>query len=409
MTLRTVYLQKLPSVNGRDSLRGRMLYDALRNVSDDSILGHIVDTPDEKRKYDARAVQDIIDSDIFNKIDPTVVYLEGGLFCNPYGNWKIRRPIAEAFVEEGGVLIVADCDETQLRELKTHYDAAAPFFRARALYRGDEPIYAIDKTFHWGAPRQIICKSDQMILSDWIRPVYRDISEIVAGQPVIVSTNDDIVASCNKNSTLALCEDVVLYHDHGIFATAAKVGEGYAVFIAAAVSADVWVERCPGNSAWIINVAKLLTAEVVTERNRRASHHSSPHLLFLSHRSVDNAVVEPIARQIKLRGMAIWIDREKLIASDSLVQSLNRALGSMTHFVLFWSASCAGAAWVDLELSVAVSLLVQKKIPIFVVRLDDTPLPPIVLHLLWIEARDRQPDAVAAELVSAIEKLEKRT
>jgi hypothetical protein len=408
MTLRTVYLQKMLSINGRDSLRGRILYEALRNASDDSFLAHVVDTPDAKRETDPEIADDIMDTDLFQKIDPTVVYVEGGLFSDDSGNWKIRRPLAEDFVKKGGVLIVADCDANGLYELKEHYDAAATFFRAHALYRQDEVIYASDSTSYWDGYRQIICKPDQMLLSDWLRPAFDGVTEIVVGLPVVVSTSGDIVAACNKNTTIAMSEDVALYHDHGVFGTAAKVGAGYAVFIAGAISADVWLERCPGNSAWIINLAKLLTAEVAKERSLRASHHLSPHLLFLSHRSVDNTVVEAIARGIKLRGVGIWIDRERLAASDSLPDQISTALGSMTAFVIFWSAACVNAPWVKRELSAATSLLIEKQIPIFMIRLDATPPPPILSDLLWIEASGKQPDAVAGELVDAIRRREKR-
>lgn len=93
-----------------------------------------------------------------------------------------------------------------------------------------------------------------------------------------------------------------------------------------------------------------------------------------------------IARAIKRGGVNVWLDEEQLVSSQSLSGEISRALGKMTHFVLFWSARCVGAPWVERELNSAIALLIEKAIPLVIVRLDPTPVPAVVADLFRIEA-----------------------
>jgi len=101
----------------------------------------------------------------------------------------------------------------------------------------------------------------------------------------------------------------------------------------------------------------------------------------------------------------VWLDAERLTPSQSLTEEISRALGSMTHFVLFWSSYCVGAPWVERELNSAVALLIERAIPILIVRFDRTPVPTIVADLFRIEALDQTNDAIGARIVEAVERL----
>jgi hypothetical protein len=122
---------------------------------------------------------------------------------------------------------------------------------------------------------------------------------------------------------------------------------------------------------------------------------------------VDKPAVAAVASTIKKLGVNLWLDEEQLIPSQSLTDELSRALGKMTHFVLFWSSNCVDAPWVKRELSSAVALLVEKKVPFLIVALDDTPVPPIVADILRIEAHGRTSEYVGEQLVQAVERLSK--
>jgi hypothetical protein len=413
MTLRTLYLQEVLSIGGRHSLIGRQLYDEFRRISEECLLGHIVLPSEETSKFsDPQLQKDVISYDLFKRLDPNLVYLEGGLFANHKGLWRIPRPLAEELVTAGAVIIVADADVNELRHHKPHYEEASTFLKASANYgvRDDpDPVYGADQTSFWRGHRQIVCKPEKMIISEWLRPVYGDISEILVGLPVRLLDWEHIVASCNSDSTGILQGDLWVDRLDGCpFASAARVGLGYVAFIAGNVSDDVWLERCPDNVKWLTNLAQFLLEETSQDRNRYESHLRSLHLLFLSHRSVNKAVVEEIASEIKRRGVAIWFDKEKLVPSDSLVAEIDRGLEQMTHFVLFWSADCVGAPWVERELRAATARLVERNVPILIIRLDDTPAPAILADLYRIEGGDMSPQEIGKAVVDAVDRLAKR-
>jgi TIR domain len=410
MKLRTIYLQSMLSINGRDALSGRVLFDKFKNVSDEVLLGHAIwDDEAHSKLTDSTLRRDLLSYSLVREFQPNVVYIEGGLFANPDGIWKIPQDIADEVCENGGVVIVADVEHNQLYQFKQHYRKAGKFFNVSARYgAGDDenPVYAADEKSFWKGYRQIICKPEKMILSEWLRPIYDGIPGILAGLPVPLNFPESILASCNGDTTGTLHLDVwVDYHDPSPFASVAQNGNGFAVFIAASVSGDVWLEGCPYNTVWLSRIAEFLVDQARQNKARWTSHRRSPHLLFLSHCSTDKAVVRLIASAIKANGVGIWFDEEQLVPSQSLIEEIDRALQSMTHCVLFWSKSCVGAAWVKRELQSTVSRLIEKGIPLFIVRLDETPVPTIIADIFRIEAMALAPEEVGGRIADAVVRL----
>jgi hypothetical protein len=153
MTLRTLYLQKMLSINGRDALRGRSLYDRFRHLSDETLLGHLV-LEDEVTAAitDQRLKADLVSHALLRDFQPNVVFIEGGLFADSDGTWKIPEAIAREICQSGDVLIAADVDHDELRNHKAHYRSAAALFMAHASYGrddDDDPVYGSDLTHSW--------------------------------------------------------------------------------------------------------------------------------------------------------------------------------------------------------------------------------------------------------------------
>jgi hypothetical protein len=149
----------------------------------------------------------------------------------------------------------------------------------------------------------------------------------------------------------------------------------------------------------------LFLNEAQAELVRRRSHRRSLELLFLSHRSIDKKTVTEVANAIKRGGINVWLDSEQLVPSQSLTAEINRALGKMTAFVLFWSSHCVNAPWVERELNSAIALLIQQSIPLMVVRLDNTQVPPIIADVFRIEAVGATADDIGARIVDAVSRL----
>jgi TIR domain len=410
MALRTLYLQSMLSVNGRNALSGRVLYDRLRQISEETILGHLVYSDEAAEKIKNPLLKpDVISSSLLQEFRPNVVFVEGGLFASADGSWKLPENMATEFCQSGGVLIVADVDVNEFHHKKAHYWNAGNIFRAFAKY-GDHddphPVYGADRSRFWKGGRQILCDPKKMLISEWVRPIYDGVPEILVGLPVRLARWESLVASCNNDTTGTLHEDIWEDQiDPCPFAAAAQIGSGFAVLIAGQVSDDVWLQGCTHNTRWLTNLAAFLVSAAEADLVRRRSHRRSPHLLFLSHRSTDKQTISVIANAIKDRGVNVWFDAEQLIPSQSLTAEISQALGKMTAFVLFWSSNCVGAPWVERELNSAVALLVEGAVPLIIVRLDDTPVPTIVADIFRIEALGEAAEHTGARIVNAITRL----
>lgn len=417
--MRTLYLQQMPSIVGRQALAGRKLFDEFSTISEESLLSFAIISDDEAQKTHKNVKNDFLSQTQLSRFAPDVIYIEGGLFYRDEETWRIPRPMLEDFVFEGGVALIADIDRNHLYEGKTSYRAAASFLGASARYSVSHlgetdsrfPVYGIDQTNNWDSAQNVICKPEKMIKSGWLAPIYDGIGEILAVQPcALESFGSSIVASGNCDTTGTLHQDRwVDERDCCPFAIARQYGTGYVVTIAAVVSDDGITEHCPDNIRWLTRLASFLLSHAVADKKRRTSRYTSPEKLFLSHRSVNKQTVKDVSRELSRKGIDFWLDEEQLVPSDSLVEEISRGLAEMTKFVLFWSKNCVDAPWVHRELNAAISKLIENKIPIMIVRLDKTDVPDIVRDLLRIEAYELTIEETAAQMAKAVDTIARRT
>src|SRR3712207_6622650 len=111
MGLRTLYLQWMLSINGRESLRGRYLFDQLSSISDQCHLGHVVLSNEDASRFTSPEMRDdILSYDQIKDFNPNLIYLEGGLFLDNEGTWRVPEPLVKELVTAGAVFIVADAD-----------------------------------------------------------------------------------------------------------------------------------------------------------------------------------------------------------------------------------------------------------------------------------------------------------
>jgi hypothetical protein len=86
----------------------------------------------------------------------------------------------------------------------------------------------------------------------------------------------------------------------------------------------------------------------------------------------------------------------------NLVLDINQKLGQSDYFVLLWSQAAVDRRWVGAEWSAAFSLeLLRQRSFLFVVRLDSTPLPPLLAPRHYLDAAAQSWDELVNELVSA--------
>lgn len=404
--MRTLYLTNSISVNGRSHFRGRRLFDEIQANSSAALVSHCVMM---NRPTDRSLAGDVITPDDFREFGPDVIFVEGGLFVNNDGLWKISRDIIESHCKSGGVFIVADVDANEMQNHEASYSSAMNLFGAavkRDARRGCGFVLGKDEFRNFGGhSKSIRCLAEKMVISEWLRPTYDGVSEVIAGLPVCLGHWSELAASCNSDTTCLEGGQAPWNIDCCPFASVKELGAGYTGIITALVSDDGWNKESMGNVRWLHNLLSFLHKESTNNSKRFRSNFRSEHKLFLSHRSIDKAKVRDIAKALEQLGLKVWFDEKDILPSQSIVEEISQGLGSMSHFILFWSSSCIGAPWVSRELHVAVKKLIESKVPLFVVSLDSTPVPAIIEDIKRIQADQTSVSALAESIQHAIQRL----
>ncbi len=357
------------------------------------------------RPTDKAVASDVLTLEDFQKFQPDVIFVEGGLFVNNDGLWKVPRDIVEEYCRSGGVFIVADVDANEIQNNDTWYSAAFALFGAVPKQNSRNwPKFVLAKDEFRnlaGHSKTIRCLPEKMVVSDWLRPTFEGVAEIVAVRPVCLSHWSELAASCNCDTTSWEGGHAPFNIDCCPFASVRDLGAGFAGIITAGVSYDFGEAESVGNSRWITNLLTLLHKESARNSARLRSSFRSEHKLFLSHRSIDKPKVREIAEALENEGIRVWFDEADILPSQSIVEEIGAGLSSMSHFLLFWSSSCVDAPWVKRELSVAVKRLIESGIPLFVISLDHTPVPQIIKDIKRIDATSI-PAANLAQLIRDI-------
>lgn len=107
---------------------------------------------------------------------------------------------------------------------------------------------------------------------------------------------------------------------------------------------------------------------------------------FLSHNHADREVARQLAAQMTLAGAYVWLDDWRVGAGDSISSKVNDALASVDTLVLAWSTHARRSPWVRSELDAAISrAMSETSFRIITVKLDATPVPPLLAPLKWVD------------------------
>jgi len=79
--------------------------------------------------------------------------------------------------------------------------------------------------------------------------------------------------------------------------------------------------------------------------------------VFLSHRSSDKDVVEPIGAFLSKRGLTVWLDAWSMTPGDSLIAKIGEGIESSDRLVVFLSPDSVESKWVRQE--VATGLVME--------------------------------------------------
>jgi TIR domain len=112
---------------------------------------------------------------------------------------------------------------------------------------------------------------------------------------------------------------------------------------------------------------------------------NQPPRVFFSHSWQDKEQVRPLAVALRSQGADVWFDEWEIEAGDSLVQKINDGLTDCTVFLVAISKASVESKWVLEELSSAVVKRIEQSAVLIPLRVDDTPVPQIINHLLYVK------------------------
>jgi len=242
-----------------------------------AIATHAVAPPElEDSIADELRERDVITTREYLDFDPHVIYFEGGL-TRGFGGWRVPETLLEQSIRGGAVAVVADVGFNELLHEREDYLAAWDFLRVRPRYGAEashplyelnpkSPVYGIDRQ---SQRREFSVSPDQMIVADWLRPVYDGVRRIEAWSPMDLLSVQNVLASGNGSTSATLCDDLFVDERAACpFAGVRSIGEGYIAFIAAYVSLDQVLESCPDNARWLVNLVQHLRREIAADAAR---------------------------------------------------------------------------------------------------------------------------------------------
>lgn len=378
-------------------------------MSDVHLLGWLVNdnSPAVLPKH---ARKDLVSTSEIDRLRPNLCYIERGLVV-ANGNSSMRMPqeLVETILSKGGCVIQSDIDVDIARSLKAGYQGLRPLMGSMLNYSGQmasSPTSLYDrKEVNWlqgGGGRQFRCRPENMEVEPWLRPALNGVDSLAISMAVDQTLHSsDPAASGNRDSCVALVDDVFEGPAFGYFAAVNEWGSGHFVTISANFSHD-YLTAESDNAQWIGQLAQLLLSESMRTRLVHSSILRSEMCVFLSHRSSQKPLVSQIDHELRQKGVATWLDVNDMKPGHSLVHSISTGLGNMTHFILFWSSDCVDAPWVQREIASAVTRMINDGIIVIPVKLDDTAIPTIISDLLYVDAEGRKPAEVAEQIRLAV-------
>lgn len=135
--------------------------------------------------------------------------------------------------------------------------------------------------------------------------------------------------------------------------------------------------------------------------------YSDGMVIFLSHTHADKPVVEPVAMRLAaIFGQeAVFYDSWSIKPGDGIIQQMNRGLAAPEFVFFFVSAASLKSKMVELEWQNALYQSTQGRTRIVPVRVDGTPMPPLLLQNLYLDMFANGIEAVIQQMVNLVQGL----
>jgi hypothetical protein len=126
-------------------------------------------------------------------------------------------------------------------------------------------------------------------------------------------------------------------------------------------------------------LAEDLVDAATEKKEQRHQQEKDRRIAFLSHSSMDKPFIRQLAADLTANGVGVWLDEQRIRVGDSIPEKLAQGLAGSDFFLIAMSEHSASSPWVQKELNNALVNEVQRrKVHILPLRLDETPMPPII-------------------------------
>ncbi|WIX92975.1 toll/interleukin-1 receptor domain-containing protein [Amycolatopsis sp. DG1A-15b] len=125
-------------------------------------------------------------------------------------------------------------------------------------------------------------------------------------------------------------------------------------------------------------------------------HHDTPSRVFISFAGQDRGEARRLKADLGRHGVTAFVDEEDLPPGRDILLGIDALMSAADYFVLLWSRHTPGRSWVDAEWSAAFAreldeadadrFLREHRVFLFIVRLDDTPLPLLLAPRKYLDA-----------------------
>jgi hypothetical protein len=153
-----------------------------------------------------------------------------------------------------------------------------------------------------------------------------------------------------------------------------------------------------GDLHFLANRIAQFLGEFSILKNRSATR------VFLCHRSLDKASVEPLAEALREKQYIVWYDDWNILPGDAIPDKISDGIRLSTHFLIFLSENAPASSWVSKELNTALTLALEKKspriIPVFLDPIGRDSTPILLKELRGVQFYGRS----FAEAFKALEK-----
>ena len=123
--------------------------------------------------------------------------------------------------------------------------------------------------------------------------------------------------------------------------------------------------------------------------------------VFISYATADRTEVLKFRQDLLERGIDPFLDIMDILPGDDVVMGISGALERSDFYVLVWSAAARDRYWVNSEISAAMVLEQRRARPfVFIVRLDDSDLPPVLAPRRYLDAFGGRREAAADQLAA---------